>query len=88
MKFLFNNIPGNYFNLIGLVFNTAGSLFLLLPLLNTKKSIDDDLVTSADIKTGKYTQKKHIKDRRLGLCGFAFLSLGFILQIIQFINFK
>ena len=72
----------NYFNLIGLIFNTLGAVVLLFPLLITKKKVDDDYILNMDMKTGEYTQKKHLKDRKLGLLGFILLALGFIFQIL------
>jgi hypothetical protein len=38
-----------------------------------------------DKKTGDYTQKKHLKDRKLGIAGFSLFTLGFIAQIIGII---
>ena len=68
--------------LIGLSFNASASLIMLYPYLNTKRNIDNDFIVHADKKTGNYTQKKHIKDRRLGIIGFTFFAVGFIFQII------
>ncbi|MFA5158535.1 MAG: hypothetical protein WC451_05135 [Patescibacteria group bacterium] len=38
-----------------------------------------------DKKTGDYTQKKHLKDRKLGIAGFSLFALGFITQIMGII---
>jgi len=71
--------------LVGLSFNTLASLIVLYPYLSIKKDIDGDFIIDANKQTGKYTQKKHIKDRRLGVLGFALFAIGFILQIIGII---
>lgn len=76
----------NWFIFVGLILNTIGSLLLLLPLINTKKYVDDDYIVHMNQKTGEYTQKKHLKDRKLGLWGFAFLATGFIFQIFGIIK--
>lgn len=55
---------------------------MLYPYISIKRNIDDDLIMSMDKKTGDYTQKKHIRDRRLGVAGFVLFAIGFILQII------
>lgn len=71
---------GKLLTLIGLAFNTIASVIVLYPLLNTKKNVDDDYILSMD-KKGNYTQKKHLKDRNVGILGFSLFALGFILQI-------
>lgn len=35
-----------------------------------------------DKETGDYTQKKHLKGRKLGMAGFALFAVGFAFQII------
>lgn len=72
---------GKFLTLTGLAFNTVASIIVLYPLLNTKKSVDDDYILNMD-KKGNYTQKKHLKDKRIGVLGFSLFALGFILQII------
>ena len=71
---------GIFLILTGLSFNTVASIILLFPLLNIKKNVDDDYILDMD-KKGCYTQKKHVKDRRIGIFGFSLFALGFILQI-------
>lgn len=66
----------------GLLINTCASLVMLYPYLNISRYIDDDFIVKMDQGTGKYTQKKHLKDRKLGLIGFSFFALGFVMQII------
>lgn len=79
---IFKNILSNRFILFGLIFNTAGALLLLFPLLNIKKNIDDDYIVEMNKKTGDYTQKKHLRDRKFGLWGFVLIALGFLFQIM------
>jgi hypothetical protein len=67
--------------MIGLIFNTIAAVILIFPNLNIKKDIDDDLITSMD-KDGKYTQRKHLKEKRLNLWGLMFLAIGFIFQLL------
>lgn len=66
----------------GLISNTCASLIMLYPYLNISRNVDDDYIVKMDQKTGNYTQKKHLKDRKLGLIGFSLFALGFVLQII------
>ena len=68
--------------LSGLLLNTAGSILLLFPLLNKNKNIEDDLIVEADEETGRYSQKKHLKGRKIGLLGLGLLASGFILQTV------
>lgn len=70
--------------IIGLVLNTLASAVLIYPYLNVVKSVEDDFILGMD-KEGNYTQKKHLKDRQLGLIGFSLLITGFIFQIIGMI---
>jgi len=74
-----------YFVLIGLILNTFGSLLLIVPLINVIKNVGDDYIVKMDMKTGDYTQKKHLKDRKLGIIGLISLSLGFVFQILGII---
>jgi len=71
--------------LIGLLFNTVASLIMLYPYLNVRRNVDDDFIMNMDKKTGDYTQKKHLRDRKLGVAGFTLFALGFIFQIIGII---
>jgi hypothetical protein len=66
----------------GLAVNTVASLLVLYPYLNVRKSVKDDEIKSMDMKTGEYTQLKHLKDRRLGLVGFSLFAVGFLLQLL------
>ncbi len=70
-----------FLTLTGLALNTIASVIVLYPLLNTKKNVDDDYILNMDRK-GNYTQKKHLKDKRIGVLGFSLFALGFMLQII------
>ena len=67
--------------LIGLALNTIASVIVLYPQINTKKNVDDDYILNMD-KKGNYTQKKHLKDKKIGIAGFSLFALGFIIQII------
>ena len=68
--------------LVGLSFNTLASLVMLYPYLSIRRNVDDDFIVDMDKETGEYTQKKHIKDRRLGIAGFVLFAVGFAFQII------
>ena len=68
--------------LVGLIFNTLASLMMMYPYLNIRRNVDDDFIIDIDKETGEYTQKKHIKDRRLGMAGFFLFTIGFALQLI------
>jgi hypothetical protein len=67
--------------LFGLVFNTMASIILLSSYLIITKNVSDDFVTKMDGE-GNYTQRKHIKNRKIGILGFALYSVGFIFQAI------
>ena len=71
--------------IVGLAINTAASVIIIFPMLNTKKNIDDDYILNEDDK-GNYTQKKHLKDRKLGILGFSLFVVGFIFQIIGLVT--
>ena len=72
---------GKLLTLIGLALNTIASVIVLYPQINTKKNVDDDYILNMD-KKGNYTQKKHRKDKKIGIAGFSLFALGFIIQII------
>ena len=72
---------GKLLTLIGLALNTIASVIVLYPQINTKKNVDDDYILTMD-KKGNYTQKKHLKDKKIGIAGFSLFALGFIIQII------
>lgn len=66
--------------LIGLALVTTASLVMLWSYLDVKKNVDDDLIVYFDENTGEFTQSKHLKDRKFGIVGFIFFSLGFLFQ--------
>lgn len=68
--------------LIGLSFNTLASLMMLYPFLSVRRNVDDDFIVNMDKETGDYTQKKHLKGRKLGMAGFALFAVGFAFQIV------
>src|SRR3989338_3286266 len=67
-------------NFVGMIFNTAAAVVLIIPNLTATRDIEDDLIVSAP-GGGKYTQKKHLRSLRLNLVGFALLLIGFALQL-------
>jgi len=69
----------------GLLLNTVASIIVLIPYLITKVDIEDDLIIYQDSKNGSYTQKKHIKARKIGIWGFLLFTFGFSLQLIGLI---
>ena len=77
--------PSDIFILIGLSFNTIASFIMLYPYLSIKRNVEDDFIVDMDKRTGDYTQKKHLKDRKLGMIGFLLFATGFILQIVGLI---
>lgn len=77
--------PSDIFILIGLSFNTTASFIMLCPYLSIKKNVEDDFIVDMDKGTGDYTQRKHLKDRKLGMSGFILFVMGFILQIVGII---
>jgi hypothetical protein len=66
--------------IIGLFLNTIASILLLYPFLNIWKDVDDDFIEEMK-NDGKYYQKKHKKDRVLGIIGAILFIIGFIFQI-------
>lgn len=71
-----------YLNLIGLFLTTVASVIMLLSYLKVTKSVADEYIERMD-KDGNYTQKKHLKDRNLGIVGFTLYLLGFIMQFVS-----
>ena len=69
------------FIIFGLFVNTVASLLMLYPYLNISRKVDDDYIVKMNMKTGDFTQKKHLKDRKLGVLGFTLFAVGFVLQI-------
>ncbi|KKU86878.1 hypothetical protein A3B85_02365 [Candidatus Nomurabacteria bacterium RIFCSPHIGHO2_02_FULL_37_13] len=67
--------------LIGLLLNTFASLIMLYPHLRGYGNIDDDYITDMDHE-GNYIQKKHVKDKKLGIVGFVLFAVGFAFQTI------
>ena len=67
---------------IGLLLNTIASIIVLVPYLIKSVDIEDDLIIKSNRKTGRYTQRKHIKARRIGIIGFSLFVLGFLLDLI------
>jgi len=67
--------------IIGLCINTLASLTMLFPYLKITRNVEDNFILSMD-RGGKYTQKKHKKNRLLGIVGFSLFIMGFIFQII------
>ncbi len=61
---------------------TVASIIILLSYLKITKNVADEYIVSMD-KEGNYTQKKHLKDRNLGIVGFTLYLLGFVLQFIS-----
>lgn len=55
---------------------------IICALLSVRKNIDDDFIVDMDKNTGDYTQRKHLKNQKLGIIGFILFTIGFILQII------
>lgn len=68
------------FTLAGLIFGVLASLVLIIPNLNIKKDLNDDYIVAMD-KEGKYTQRKHLKEKNLNILGLVFLAIGFLLQL-------
>jgi len=75
--------------IFSLVLNLTGTILLAIPLVRSKKSLDDDLVI---LKQGQprpgedekkyYTTVGFLKDRKLGLIGLSLLAVGFLIQLI------
>lgn len=70
------------FTITGLTVSLAGALFLIVPNLSRTRNVDDDRIKSLDLKTGNYTQKKHLKEQKINIIGFVLLGLGFLIQIV------
>ena len=79
IKFKYMNLS-TILILVGLSFNIVASIIMLYPFLNTRKNIDDDFIVDINIKNGDFTQKKHLKDKKLGTIAYIFFAIGFILQ--------
>jgi uncharacterized protein YjeT (DUF2065 family) len=80
--------------IFSLVLNLTGTILLAIPLVRSKKSLDDDLVI---LKPGQpkleedekkyYTTVGFLKDKKLGLIGLSFLAVGFLIQLIISLKF-
>ena len=74
---------------LSLVLNLLGTIFLAIPLVRSKKNLDDDLVILkegapklSEDQSKYYTTVGFLKNRNLGLWGLAFLGIGFCIQLI------
>ena len=76
-----------FLTIVGLVFGVVASGILIFPNLNVKKNIKNDYITSID-RDGKYTQRKHLKERNINLWGLILLAIGFVLQLLPFLFSK
>lgn len=69
-------------NALGLIISITGSVVLIWPYLTQSHFVDDDLIEKMDMKTGKFLQRKHFKERRINIVGFFLLGTGFLFQFI------
>lgn len=69
-------------NAIGLIISMIGSVVLVWPYIVQSHRVDDEFIELMDMKTGKYLQRKHIKERRVNLIGFLLLGTGFLFQFV------
>jgi hypothetical protein len=74
-------IYSQFFIIIGLAINTVASLVMLFPYLKITRNVDDDFILNMN-KEGDCTQKKHRRDRKLGLVGFSLFFIGFVFQMV------
>lgn len=70
-------------NAFGLLISMVGSVVLIWPYIVQSHYVDDDLIEKMDMKTGKFLQKKHSKERKVHLIGFLLLGLGFLFQFVS-----
>lgn len=70
-----------FLTLLGLIFSTTASIIMLYSYLRITRNVNDDFITKMD-KDGNYAQKKHVKDRKIGILSFTFYGVGFIFQVI------
>jgi hypothetical protein len=68
--------------ILGIFVNVFASIIMLYPYIKTTKDIEGELILNMDIKNGNFTQKKHIKDKRLGIVGFILFMIGLVFQIV------
>jgi len=72
----------NVLIITGLSLNVFASVILLIPNLRFEKFLEDERVVPTDQKKKEYFQIKDIKNLKLGVAGFVFFIIGFILQIV------
>ncbi len=79
--------------IFSLILSISGTICLTIPLIQSKKNLDDDLVLlsketpkSSEDDNEYYTTIGFRKNKRLGLAGLTLLLAGFILQFIAAIN--
>ena len=76
------------FQALSLFLNLLGAVLLAIPLLRTKRDLDDDLIIQDNRKMFRgeekysYTTRGFLKDRRHGLWGLGLLGLGLLIQSI------
>jgi len=70
-------------NAIGLVIGMFGSVVLIRPYLTQSHFVDDDLIEKMDMKTGKFLQRKHLKEKKINIAGFLLLGIGFLFQFVS-----
>ena len=54
---------------------------MLYSYLKITRNVENDFILGMN-KKGDYTQNKHISDRKIGILGFTFYGIGFVLQVI------
>lgn len=74
------------FTLSGLFIDFGGAGILIYPAVKQEHFVDDDFIEKMDQKSGRYLQRKHLKERRLNFWGLAFLMIGFLFQFIGAIS--
>lgn len=66
--------------IIGLLLNIIGAIFFAVPVLKSKKAIEEESGTYWNYNPP--LRKAMKRERTLGIIGLVFLLLGFVLQII------
>jgi len=90
---LFQINSQSFFQVIGLIFNLAGTIILAVPLFKVWHILEEDdyIVDGKVIKDAKgdekhsYTFPWLLKNRKFGLWGFGLLGLGFLMQLLLII---
>lgn len=75
--------------ILSLALNVLGAICLAIPLIRSKRDLDNDLVILKE-GTPKQNEDEHkyyttvgfLKDRKLGLIGLILLGIGFLIQLI------